>query len=157
MSEQIELTMVCPNWSDAIENIDEMLARCLRAVQIEIPNGCGYTKDRSISVLLTDNVHIRTLNKQYRDKDVPTNVLSFAAADFPGAPLGDVVISFGICQDEANQRQILLSDHLCHLFVHGVLHLVGFNHEEESAAKQMEQMESNILKQAGYADPWSTS
>lgn len=111
-----------------------------------------------VVVLLTDDAAVRDLNARFRDRDRPTNVLSFPAADMtlPGhAPhLGDLVLSFGVCAAEAEAQGKALADHLAHLTVHGVLHLLGRDHEAEAEAEEMEAEERSILASLGVADPY---
>ena len=111
-----------------------------------------------ISIRLTDDGEVQTLNAQYRGKDKPTNVLSFADGG-PAAPeapraLGDVVIAFETTAAEAEAARIALADHLAHLVVHGTLHLLGFDHERARDAKVMEPMEVRALARIGIADPY---
>ncbi|CAN5221555.1 rRNA maturation RNase YbeY [soil metagenome] len=109
-------------------------------------------------VLLTDNGAVQLLNAEFRDKDRPTNVLSFPGADMvlPGAPvhLGDIVLAFGICRDEAAEQGKSLANHLTHLVVHGVLHVLGRDHEDEAEAEAMEAQERTLLASLGVADPY---
>ncbi|MBI2261538.1 MAG: rRNA maturation RNase YbeY [Caulobacterales bacterium] len=111
-----------------------------------------------VVVLLTDDATVRELNARFRDKDRPTNVLSFPAAEMtlPGrAPhLGDLVLAFGVCATEAEAQGKTLADHLSHLTVHGVLHLLGRDHEAEAEAEEMEAEERSILASLGVADPY---
>ena len=111
-----------------------------------------------VVVLLTDDETVRDLNARFRDKDRPTNVLSFPAAEMtlPGhAPhLGDLVLAFGVCAAEAEAQGKSLADHLSHLTVHGVLHLLGRDHEVEAEAEEMEAEERTILASLGVADPY---
>ncbi|CAN7321788.1 rRNA maturation RNase YbeY [Brevundimonas sp. LjRoot202] len=111
-----------------------------------------------VVVLLTDDATVRELNARFRDKDRPTNVLSFPAAEMtlPGrAPhLGDLVLAFGVCAAEAGAQGKTLADHLSHLTVHGVLHLLGRDHEIEAEAEEMEAEERSILATLGVADPY---
>lgn len=111
-----------------------------------------------VVVLLTDDEVVRDLNARFRDKDRPTNVLSFPAADMtiPGqAPhLGDLVLAWGVCAAEAEAQGKTLADHLSHLTVHGVLHLLGRDHEAEDEAEAMEGEERSILASLGVADPY---
>ena len=111
-----------------------------------------------VVVLLTDDETVRDLNARFRDRDRPTNVLSFPAAEMiiPGqaAPLGDVVLAHGVCVAEAVAQGKTLADHLSHLTVHGVLHLQGYDHETDAEAVQMENLETEIITQMGYADPY---
>jgi probable rRNA maturation factor len=111
-----------------------------------------------VVVLLTDDATVRDLNARFRGRDQPTNVLSFPAADMtlPGqAPhLGDLVLAFGVCAAEAAAQGKSLADHLAHLTVHGVLHLLGRDHEDEAEAEAMEAEERTILARLGVADPY---
>lgn len=111
-----------------------------------------------VVVLLTDDAAVREINARFRDRDQPTNVLSFPAADMtiPGqAPhLGDLVLAYGVCAGEAEAQGKTLSDHLSHLTVHGVLHLLGRDHVAEDEAETMEAEERSILARLGVADPY---
>ena len=111
-----------------------------------------------VVVLLTDDATVRDLNARFRDRDRPTNVLSFPAAEMsiPGQapPLGDLVLAYGVCAAEAVAQGKTLADHLSHLTVHGVLHLLGRDHEADSEAEEMEAEERAILASLGVADPY---
>jgi probable rRNA maturation factor len=114
---------------------------------------------------------MRKLNRQYRGKDKPTNVLSFgaAAADFPphsrgknggrkAAPaleLGDIAMALGTIRREARAQGKTVKNHLAHLMVHAVLHLLGYDHEDEAEAERMERLERKALAAMGIADPYS--
>ncbi|HZW16452.1 MAG TPA: rRNA maturation RNase YbeY [Brevundimonas sp.] len=114
--------------------------------------------DGGLVVLLTDDATVRDLNARFRDKDRPTNVLSFPGAEMtlPGQArhLGDLVLAFGVCAAEAEAQGKTLNDHLSHLTVHGVLHLLGRDHEAEAEAEAMEAEERRILASLGVADPY---
>ena len=105
-------------------------------------------------VLLTDDETVRDLNARFRDKDRPTNVLSFPAAASAAPHLGDLVLAFGVCAAEAQAQGKTLADHLSHLTVHGVLHLLGRDHEADGEAEEMEAEERSILASLGVADPY---
>ncbi len=114
-----------------------------------------------IAVLLTHDRAIRRLNAGYRGKDKPTNVLSFPsgmadAAPSPSVPLmlGDVVVSYGTVAREARNETKPLRAHLSHMVVHGVLHLLGYDHEDATDAVTMERLETKILAALGIADPY---
>lgn len=118
-----------------------------------------------ISVKLTDNEEVRTLNAAYRDKDRPTNVLSFpmvqpdliealADTDDGEVLLGDIVLALGVCEAEAEERGIALADHVTHLIVHGTLHLLGYDHQGTVEAEAMEALERSALAGLGIADPY---
>ncbi len=146
----IELTIEVVSWSDEIDGLANLLEGCL----VQTLRIVGKPSTGTVSVLLTHDERMRGLNRNFRQIDRPTNVLSFPSPEFPGAPLGDIALGFETCSQQAQDRDISLTDHLCHLFVHGVLHLLGFEHSEASAATQMEQMESAILTALGQNDPW---
>ena len=110
-----------------------------------------------ITIALTDDAEMRDLNRTWRKKDEPTNVLSFPAGGASGEAgmLGDVIISFETAQREAEDSGIALSDHVSHLVVHGVLHLLGFDHRDDTEAEQMEDLERKALASLGIADPYA--
>lgn len=114
------------------------------------------TVEGDLVVLLTDDTTIRDLNARFRDKDKPTNVLSFPAAESARPHLGDLVLAYGVCAREAAEQGKTLADHLAHLTVHGVLHLLGRDHEDDQEAEDMEAEERSILASLGVADPYET-
>jgi probable rRNA maturation factor len=111
-----------------------------------------------LSLLFTDDAHIRVLNRRYRRKAKPTNVLSFPApaakARTFGPQLGDLVFAAETIAREAKGDGISFDDHLTHLIVHGFLHLLGHDHEEDREATVMEKLETAILARLGIADPY---
>ena len=115
--------------------------------------------EAELSLVLTDDARIRVLNRDWRGQDKPTNVLSFPAADAddddPGPLLGDVIVAWETCSREAAEEGKTLDDHVTHLLVHGLLHLFGWDHEEEAEADEMEALETEILAGLGIADPYA--
>lgn len=107
-----------------------------------------------VVILLTDDETVRGLNARFRGQDKPTNVLSFPAPEGPGAPLGDIALAFGVCAAEARNQGKPLADHLRHLVIHGVLHLMGWDHETDDEAEAMEALERGLLAALGVADPY---
>ncbi|MBX9729789.1 MAG: rRNA maturation RNase YbeY [Sphingomonas sp.] len=118
-----------------------------------------------ISIRLTDDAEVQALNRDYRQKDKPTNVLSFpmiapdlldtvANTDDGEVLLGDIVLAYGICAAEAQDKGITLHDHATHLIVHGTLHLLGYDHQGQAEAEAMEQIERDVLAALGIADPY---
>lgn len=115
-----------------------------------------------IAVLLADDAELRRLNRQWRSIDKPTNVLSFAADDDeapldPGQPrlLGDIALAHETIAREAHAQNKQLCDHAAHMVIHGVLHLLGLDHQEEDEAEQMEALERMALQSLGIADPYA--
>jgi probable rRNA maturation factor len=107
-----------------------------------------------VVVLLTDDAAIHDLNLRFRDRDRPTNVLSFPAAASAAPHLGDLVLALGVCAAEAAAQGKSLADHLTHLTVHGVLHLLGRDHVDAVEAEAMEAEERTLLASLGVADPY---
>jgi probable rRNA maturation factor len=108
-----------------------------------------------VVVLLTSDAEVHVLNARFRGKDQPTNVLSFPAGDNPHGHLGDIALAFGVCAAEAEAQGKPLADHLRHLVAHGVLHLVGYDHQDDREAEDMEAMEREILASLGVPDPYA--
>lgn len=110
-----------------------------------------------VSIRLVDRPESQELNLQYRGKDKPTNVLSFPAPSYPGMPnthLGDLIICVPVVQDEARQQQKTLSAHFAHMTIHGILHLLGYDHLTDEQAKQMENLEISLLETLGFGNPY---
>lgn len=113
-----------------------------------------------IAVRIVDADEIRTLNRLYRDKDRATNVLSFPAGEMDGLPpdaerlLGDVVICAPVVVAEAREQDKSPEDHWTHMVVHGTLHLLGFDHETDAEAAEMEALETRILASQSVTDPY---
>lgn len=112
-----------------------------------------------ISLLLADDAQVRELNRLWRGKDAATNVLSFPAVVPPGGgqgarPLGDIALAFETVRREAEADGKPLADHAAHLIVHGLLHLLGFDHERDASAEEMEALEIEALRRLGIADPY---
>ncbi len=119
--------------------------------------------DIEIAVRVVEEDEIRTLNRDYRQQDKPTNVLSFPAAMIEGLPqdqaltLGDIVVCASIVRDEAAAQGKSIADHWAHMLVHGTLHLLGYNHITALEAADMEGLERQILMEHGIVDPYGAS
>lgn len=159
----IEVAVACADWRRACphaETLSETAARL--AFGHAAPVAGLPDADRVvIGVTLSDDAEQRRLNREYRGKDAPTNVLAFAAADprenVPaGAPLllGDVVLALETVAREAAEQDKALPDHLRHLVVHGVLHLLGYDHQIAAEAEAMERRETEILAELGVPAPY---
>ena len=124
---------------------------------IEAALADGEPGDCEIGVVLSDDARICTLNRTWRGKDAATNVLSFPADDDIGEPglLGDVVLAYETTRKEAREQDIALQDHVSHLVIHGVLHLLGLDHAEDAEAERMENLERAALASLGIADPYA--
>jgi probable rRNA maturation factor len=132
--------------------------QAVAALARQVPN--DLTVASAATILLSDDAHITRLNTSFRDKPTPTNVLSFPAgpdATAPGEPryLGDVIIAHETVVREALEQKILLAHHLQHLTIHGLLHLLGYDHETDADAAAMEALETRVLSTLGVADPYA--
>lgn len=119
----------------------------------------GVPRPAALNVLLTGDAEITKLNMQWRDKNGPTNVLSFPSDESPRPPgeplfLGDIAVARETLEREALRDDVPFVDHLAHLIVHGVLHLRGYDHETEEEAVEMEGRETALLAALGVADPY---
>jgi probable rRNA maturation factor len=134
---------------------DAMLERAARAALSAVPD--LPPADYEIAVLLTDDAEMRTLNRTWRGKDAPTNVLSFPADETLSATkfLGDVVVAYETAIKEAREDNLTFPDHVSHLVVHGALHLLGLDHAADSEAERMEAIECKALAALGIADPYA--
>jgi probable rRNA maturation factor len=126
--------------------------RLKRAARLALAQG-GAERSASLTILLTGDKQLQALNLSFRGKDGPTNVLSFPSrAD---GYLGDIAIAYGTAAKEAKAANKLFVDHATHLAVHGVLHLLAFDHASARQAKIMEALEVKILGALGIADPYA--
>lgn len=141
-------------WSEAGVR-DAMLMRAARAALAAAPPYREGTPH--VTLVLTNDAEMRVLNRTWRGKDAATNVLSFPADDEISEPgfLGDVVLAYETALREARAQNIALQDHVSHLVVHGVLHLLGFDHADDAQAEQMENLERKALASLGIADPYA--
>ena len=159
----IEVTVPCTAWIDACPGAETFSSHAARQALAgalpltPIPLGTRL----AVGIRLTDENEQRRLNRAYRGKDAPTNVLAFPLAHLadplpPGSPLllGDIVLALETVRREAEAQGKLLPDHLRHLVVHGVLHLLGFDHDSEPEAAAMEAREVEILGALGVPDPY---
>jgi probable rRNA maturation factor len=147
----VEVEVEDEAWLQALPDAQQIVRRAALAALAADEDGAGA----EVTVLLTDDAEIQALNAQFRRKDRPTNVLSFPAPAFARPHLGDVALASGVCRREVDEQGKTLSDHLAHLTVHGVLHLLGYDHEAEAEAEAMEEMERVILNDLGVADPYA--
>ncbi|MDP2803487.1 MAG: rRNA maturation RNase YbeY [Phreatobacter sp.] len=148
---QTDIAILSDLW-DGLPAAEDIVRRAVSAVSdrrdVKIP------PDAELSLALADDAMVQRLNREYRSKDKPTNVLSFPA---PRGPLlGDVIVAYQTLVREAGEEALTPSDHLTHLTIHGLLHLLGYDHESEADAVAMEAMETSILADLGISDPHAT-
>ena len=128
------------------------------------PQLSGSPRQVELSVRLVGDEEVRLLNAHWRGKDKPTNVLSFPLAEQyeleqgdeegPELMLGDIVLAHGVCEREAAEKKVSVEEHATHLIVHGTLHLLGYDHQDDGAAQDMESREVRALERLGIADPY---
>jgi len=158
MDVAIDITVTCQTWQDDLPDAATLVEAAARAaVAMAPPSATGAIE---VSIVLADDEMVHHLNRQYRDKDKPTNVLSFPNDDASatvGEPalLGDVVLAHGVVTRETAAQGKTLAAHLSHLVVHGVLHLLGQDHETDDEAQAMEATETAVLRQLGFDDPYA--
>ncbi|WP_458759101.1 rRNA maturation RNase YbeY [Afipia sp. TerB] len=149
--------------ADCWQHEDDAEAIVHRAIEAAAAMIDAPTADAEVAVMLTDDEGIRTLNRNWRNIDKPTNVLSFPALQ-PTAPpgpddaprmLGDIAIAYETTRAEADAEHKPFEHHLSHLAVHGFLHLIGYDHETDDEAEAMESLEREILAQLGIPDPYA--
>lgn len=136
-----------------LARVVNILTEAVRIAKLQFP------ADAELSFVLAGDSTLQSLNKQWREKDKPTNVLSFPGEDISvgesaSLMLGDIVISLETTKREAALENKVFEDHLSHLVVHGFLHLFGYDHETEDEANQMESLEIKILDELGIANPY---
>jgi probable rRNA maturation factor len=145
----IDIEVADEAWRSALPTVESLTARAGETA-LDLA-GC----DGEVAILLTNDAAVRDLNARFRGKDQPTNVLSFPAPANPERLLGDVAVAYETCAREAAGQGKGLADHLQHLVAHGVLHLVGYDHDVDADAEIMEALERRILAALGVADPYA--
>lgn len=159
----IDIALPCVNWKRACPDLERLVRDTALVALVEGIAAIGVTSlaQVELGITLTDDAHQRELNRRYREQDVSTNVLAFHAWEprtlAPvGAPLllGDVVIALETVTREAEEQAKLFCDHVRHLIVHGVLHLLGYDHKRDADGITMERLETSILSKLGVRDPY---
>lgn len=153
---QIDVSIDAEGWPEEAE----LKALCVRAFEVAFSIAqLQAVAEAEVSLVFTDDESIRELNDRWRDKNKPTNVLSFPGSDpeneIYGPLLGDIVLACETVRREAVELGIEFSDHVTHLLVHGMLHLFDYDHQEDDEAELMESLERLILAELGIADPYS--
>lgn len=152
MTLSVEINIEHGDWPQTLQPLAE------RVLTVALENsGFGVDGPCEISVLLTDDDAQQALNREWREKDKPTNVLSFPALDPDDAVeglLGDISLAYETLVREAGELEKPLEHHFAHLLVHGMLHVLGYDHETEQEALAMEARETDIMALLGYPDPY---
>ena len=155
----IAITVPCRQWRKALPDVEHV---AMVAAQAALRGACAVLPERGraaeLSLVLGGDPLVRSLNRRWRDRDHATNVLSFPTGGDAGSEgpllLGDVVLAYETVAREAAVQGKTLAAHLSHLVAHGVLHLLGFDHESDEDARRMEGLERRILARLGMADPY---
>ena len=152
----IDISVEAGDWPEE-ETLRSLAERAIGVALAEI--GAEEEAEAELSLLFTDDAHMRALNRQWRGKDKSTNVLSFpASGTVPGDPLppilGDIVLARETVISEAALDEMPFEHHLIHLIVHGLLHLVGHDHEDGGDAERMEALERAALARLAIPDPY---
>ncbi|MBI1179073.1 MAG: rRNA maturation RNase YbeY [Alphaproteobacteria bacterium] len=150
----IESSTECDSWFGPVPDPEAFARDVIAAAarRVALPDVAD------VSVLFADDALVRSLNARYRGKDAPTNVLSFPAAPTaaPGAAsLGDIVLAFETVERESRAAGTPFAHHAAHLLVHGFLHLLGFDHQADDEAEEMERRETEILALLRIPDPYA--
>lgn len=169
MNNRLEVLPDDERWETALPDA-EKVAQTVFVTALEylqqhgLGDAVGFDKPVCINLCLSNNDEVQRLNAEFRGKDKPTNVLSFAniddedfenmLADGEEVELGDIIVALETLEDEAEQKKISLYDHFAHLLVHGILHLFGYDHQDDEEAEEMESIEINILKLLKIENPY---
>jgi probable rRNA maturation factor len=162
----IETAVLAEGWADS-DDWETLAARAVAATIIATPFAALATVDGliEVSVKFTGDSEVQGLNRDYRGKDKPTNVLSFpmvqpdlietlSNTDDGEVLLGDIVLAASVCESEAAERGVPIAAHATHLIVHGTLHLLGYHHDDEAEADAMEALEVVIMASLGLHNPY---
>lgn len=169
MNNRLEVLIDDDRWVKALENAETAAQKvfdiALEYLQQQKSGGIvGFDKPIAINLSLSNNDEVQRLNAEFRGKDKPTNVLSFANIDDDDfevmlteceeVELGDIIVALETLEDEASQKKISLYEHFAHLLVHGILHLFGYDHQDDEEAEKMEGLEIKILKLLDIENPY---
>ncbi|ADG08552.1 rRNA maturation RNase YbeY [Caulobacter segnis] len=139
-------------WTKAAEDAEALVWRAAQAVL----DAHEDIEGQGIVILLTNDDTVQGLNRDFRQKDYATNVLSFPSPPNPEGQIGDIALAYGVCAREAEEQGKPLAHHLQHLVAHGVLHLLGYDHESDDEAEAMEALEREILAGLDVPDPYAS-
>lgn len=154
-------------WQQAIANLEAAVNEAKDRAAARVRDEIGFldsSREFSLNLCLSNDETVRKLNSEFRQADKPTNVLSFAAIDDvcfqetlaagQEVELGDVIMAYETMEREAGEQEISMRDHFCHLWVHGLLHILGYDHADPEDAREMEQRETEILAAMGIDNPY---
>jgi len=144
----INILIAAPHWKDVPQVKAKIGQAAASALAAEGQAG------RELNILLSDDESVRALNSRFRHIDKPTNVLSFPAVSEQGGSVGDIILGYETIEREAREQNKAFLHHAQHLTVHGVLHLLGFDHENEDDAEEMESLETKLCLGLGIKDPY---
>ncbi len=148
---EVEIVEDDGDWS-RVTGLDDLIEQAARAAVLAAEGPAHGL----VSVALSSDANVAVLNERFRGKSKPTNVLSFpAGVGAPEGQIGDIVMAFETLEREAQEQDVPFSHHLQHLVVHGVLHLLGYDHETTADAERMEALEIAILSKFGVANPYT--
>ncbi|MEO0881257.1 MAG: rRNA maturation RNase YbeY [Pseudomonadota bacterium] len=150
MNVSIDLRVENKGW----DRIPDLETLCQNAVAQAVKYA-GVLGAVEVDILLSDNEELAELNHNWRDKAGPTDVLSFPADAREKPFIGDIAVAFGVAHLDADTSGTPFRAHLTHLIVHGVLHLLGYDHQNDEDAHDMETLERDVMEALGYADPYS--
>lgn len=159
---EIDVSVEDERWEAVAPDLEAFIARAVEAALAVVPPGGPI----EISLVLTDDPSVQELNRAWRGKDKPTNVLSFPMvqadlldtidqnSDDGEVLLGDIVLAYETCVREAAEKGVSVDDHASHLIVHGTLHLLGYDHLDDREGDAMEAIEIDALTALGIANPY---
>ncbi len=148
---EIAVLVEAGRWRDTLVNAEDLVREAAATV---LAHAASAGTHGEVGVVLADDALLRALNRDYRGVDEPTDVLAFPLGDPGGSLLGDVIVAYETAAREAHEQEKPLADHLRHLVVHGLLHLFGFDHDDEAATRTMECRETAVLATLGVPDPY---
>lgn len=161
---EIAVEVEADSWTAALPDVADLCRKVAAAALSAGAARVGLSAHEGrmeVSILLADDERVRELNRDWRGFDKPTNVLSFPALGDEDVPaegpilLGDVIVAYQTTATEAADSGKTITNHLSHLIVHGVLHLLGYDHEEDDEAEAMESLEAAVLGALGIPDPYA--
>ena len=154
---KVDVDIRAGSWTKFLPKADDI---CCTATTAAIEAAGISETNLEVSIVLADDIFIQSLNKLWRQQDVPTNVLAFPCENPDGVDgkirlLGDIVVADGVVKKEALEERKSVADHLAHMVVHGALHLLGYNHVSDEGAREMEGLEKVALFNLDVKNPYS--